>query len=102
MADVEAARHALVDALGPDEVLSDPLALKLYARDASLVEGTCALVAFPRSVADIAACLRSAVEHPLPGAPRGPGTGLAGGERPVRQASVVGTPAVTPARHIRT
>ena len=56
MADVEAARLALEDALGASEVLSEPLARRLYARDASLVEGGCALVAFPRSVEDIVAC----------------------------------------------
>ena len=62
MTDVDAARRALEAALGPDEVLSDPLALKLYARDASMVEGGCALVAFPRSTDDIVACVRIAAE----------------------------------------
>src|SRR5687768_13014040 len=101
MADVEAARRALVDALGPDEVLSDPLALKLYARDASLVEGTCALVVFPRSVADIAACLGIAVEHELPVVPRGSGTGLAGGATPIGDALVVVTSKMTRILEIR-
>ena len=66
MTDVDAARRALEDALGPAEVLSDPLALKLYARDASMVEGGCALVAFPRSTDDIVACVRDRAEHGLP------------------------------------
>jgi glycolate dehydrogenase FAD-linked subunit len=91
MADVEAARRSLEEALGPDEVLSDPLALKLYARDASLVEGACALVVFPRSPADVAACLRIAAEHGLPVVPRGSGTGLSGGATPIGDALVVVT-----------
>ena len=82
MADVEAARRALEEALGPAEVLSDPLALMLYARDASMVEGTCPLVAFPRNLADVVACVRIAAEHGLPVLPRGAGTGLAGGATP--------------------
>ena len=44
MADVDGARRALEATLGPDEVLSDPLALRLYGRDASMTEGGCALV----------------------------------------------------------
>jgi glycolate oxidase len=101
MADVEAARRALVEALGPDEVLSDPLALKLYARDASLVEGACALVVFPRSVEEIAACLRIAAEHGLPVVPRGSGTGLAGGATPIGDALVVVTSKMTRILEVR-
>jgi glycolate dehydrogenase FAD-linked subunit len=91
MADVEAARRALEEALGPTEVLSDPLALALYARDASMVEGGCALVAFPRTTEHIAACVRIAAEHGLPIVPRGSGTGLAGGATPIGDALVVCT-----------
>jgi glycolate oxidase len=101
MADVEAARRALEEALGPDEVLSDPLALKLYARDASLVEGACALVVFPRSTADVAACLRIAAEHGLPVVPRGSGTGLAGGATPIGDALVVVTSKMTRILEVR-
>jgi glycolate oxidase len=91
MADVAAARRALEDALGPPEVLSDPLALALYARDASMVEGGCALVAFPRSRDDVVACIRIAAEHGLPVVPRGAGTGLAGAATPIGPALVVVT-----------
>jgi glycolate oxidase len=91
MADVDAARRALEQALGPAEVLSDPLALLLYARDSSMVEGSCALVAFPRRVEDIVACVRVAAEHGLSVVPRGSGTGLAGSAVPVRDALVVVT-----------
>jgi glycolate oxidase len=91
MAEVEAARRALEAALGPAEVLSDPLALALYGRDASLVEGGCALVAFPTELDHVVACLRIAAEHGLPVVPRGAGTGLAGGATPVGDALVVVT-----------
>ena len=82
MADVEGARRALEDALGAGEVLSDPLALRLYARDASMVEGGCALVAFPRSRDDIAACVGVAAEHGLPSSP-GFGHGAGRGSTPI-------------------
>jgi glycolate dehydrogenase FAD-linked subunit len=101
MADVEAARRALEDALGADEVLSDPLSLRLYARDASMVEGGCALVAFPRSTQDIVACVRIAAEHGLPVVPRGSGTGLAGGASPIGDALVVVTSKMTEILEVR-
>jgi glycolate oxidase len=101
MADVEAARRALEDALGPAEVLSDPLALRLYARDASLVEGGCALVAFPRRLDDVVACARIAAEHGLPIVPRGSGTGLAGGSTPIGDALVVVTSKMTALLEVR-
>ncbi|HET7237044.1 MAG TPA: FAD-linked oxidase C-terminal domain-containing protein [Actinomycetota bacterium] len=95
MADVDAARRALEEALGPAEVLSDPLALRLYARDASMVEGGCAVVAFPRTLDGIVACVRIAAEHGLPIVPRGSGTGLAGGAAPIGDALVVVTSKMT-------
>jgi glycolate oxidase len=91
MAALDDARHDLQAALGEDAVLSDPLALKLYARDASLVEGSAGLVAFPRSTEDIVACVRAANAHGLPIVPRGSGTGLAGGATPIGEALVVVT-----------
>ncbi len=91
MADVEAARRELEDALGAGEVLSDPLALRLYARDASMVEGSAALVVFPRSADDIVACVRAAAAHDLAVVPRGSGTGLAGASTPIGDALVVVT-----------
>jgi glycolate oxidase len=91
MADVDVARRALEAALGPGQVLSDPLALRLYARDASMVEGGCALVALPRSVQDVIACVTVAAEHDVPIVPRGSGTGLAGAATPVGDSLVVVT-----------
>src|SRR6266545_1247 len=91
MADIDAARLELEEALGKTEVLSDPLALTLYARDASMVEGGCALVAFPHTVEDVVACMGVAARHGLPVVPRGSGTGLAGGATPIGDALVVVT-----------
>jgi glycolate oxidase len=91
MSKLEAARRELEKALSADAVLSDPLALKLYARDASIVEGAAGLVVFPRSIEDVAACLRVATRHDLPVVPRGSGTGLAGGSTPIGEPIVVVT-----------
>jgi glycolate oxidase len=101
VADVDAARSALEQALGEGEVLSDPLSLRLYARDASMVEGGCALVVFPRSTDDVAACARIAAAHGLPVVPRGSGTGLAGGSTPLGDALVVTTTKMTRILEIR-
>jgi len=91
MPDIDAARRALEASLGSADVLSDPLALRLYNRDASMVEGDCALVAFPRSIEDIQACVRAAATHGLAVVPRGSGTGLTGGATPLGDALVVVT-----------
>src|SRR6266550_1013486 len=91
MADLDAARRELVDAFGADAVLADPLALQLYARDASMVEGTAGLVVFPTDVEQVAQALRVAARHDMPVVPRGSGTGLAGAATPLDGAVVVVT-----------
>ena len=91
MTKLEAARRELSAALGAEAVLVDPLALRLYARDASIVEGTAGLVAFPRSVDDMVACVRIAATHDLDVVPRGSGTGLTGASTPLGDALVVVT-----------
>ncbi len=102
MADVGGAREDLRRALGDDAVLDDPLVRKLYARDASMVEGGCALVAFPRSAAEVVACVRVAAAHGLPIVPRGSGTGLAGGATPIGDALVVVTTKMNRILEVRT
>jgi len=91
VSDLTAARRDLEAALGADAVLADPLALRLYARDASMVEGSAGLVVFPRSPDDVVACMRVAAAHDMPVVPRGRGTGLAGASTPIGDALVVVT-----------
>jgi glycolate oxidase len=95
MADVDPARHELEAVLGADAVLSDPLALRLYARDASMVEGGCALVTLPTTTEQVQACVRIAAAHGLPIVPRGSGTGLAGAATPIGDSLVVVTARMT-------
>jgi len=100
--DLEAARAELVAALGADAVLNDPLALRLYARDASMVEGSAGLVAFVRSTEDVVACMRVAARHDLPVVPRGSGTGLAGAATPLGDPLLVVTSKMDRIIEIRT
>ena len=87
----QAALTELSEALGAKQVLSDPLELALYARDASMFEGGCALVALPRSTEDVVACMRVARDHGMSVVPRGSGTGLAGAAIPFGDTLVVAT-----------
>jgi glycolate oxidase len=98
---LDRASRELRDAVGAEEVLDDPLALRIYARDASVIEGSCALVAFPRSVEHVRACLRVAADHGLSIVPRGSGTGLAGGSTPIGDALVVVTTKMNAIREVR-
>ena len=101
MPDVEAARRTLEAALGADRVFGDPLTRRLYARDASMVEGSCELVAFPLSTADVVACVHAAAEHGLTVVPRGSGTGLAGASTPIGDSLVVVTTKMTAIVEVR-
>jgi glycolate dehydrogenase FAD-linked subunit len=89
--DLRAARQELETTLGAGAIEDDELTRKLYARDASLVEGSAGLVVFPRTPQDVVACMRIARDHDLPVVPRGSGTGLAGGATPLHDALVVVT-----------
>lgn len=70
-------------ALAPDRVRAGALERKLYARDASVLEGGAEVVCFPLSTADVQAVVRVAAAHGCVIVPRGSGTGLAGGAVPV-------------------
>jgi glycolate oxidase len=89
--DLGSAKRDLEAVLRPGAVVDDPLERRLYARDASLVEGSAGLLVFPESAEDVSACMRIAREHGLPVVPRGSGTGLAGGSTPLHDALVVVT-----------
>jgi glycolate oxidase len=91
MADVEGARRALLETLGPQRILTEPLALALYARDGSMVQGSAAVVALPTTVDELRTAVRIATRHGMSVVPRGSGTGLAGGATPVTDALVVAT-----------
>ena len=71
-------------ALAPDRVLSEPLELSLFARDASVIDGgAAAVVCFPLDTAEVQQVVRIAGRHSRAIIPRGSGTGLAGGAVPV-------------------
>lgn len=78
-------------ALSRERVRDEPLELDLYARDASVIEGTAGVVCFPESAAEVQACVRIARDHGRAVVPRGSGTGLAGGSVPLDDAVVVVT-----------
>jgi glycolate oxidase len=99
---LDAARTELVAALGDEAVLSDPLARRIYARDASMVEGSAGLVVFVRSAEDVVTCMRVAARHDLPVVPRGSGTGLAGAATPLGDPLLVVTSKMNRILEIRT
>jgi glycolate oxidase len=88
---VARAVRELETVLGPSAVLADPLSLRLYARDASMIQGTCSVVALPSNTSEVAACVTVARKYGLPVVPRGAGSGLAGGATPLGDAVVVAT-----------
>ena len=74
----------LVKVIGADRVRADAAARYLASRDASIYrEGNAGPVCFPGSTEDVVACVKVAARHGRAVAPRGAGTGLAGGAAPV-------------------
>ena len=73
----------LTKALSRTRVRAEPLELRLYARDASIMEGTAGVVCFPETTEEVQACVTIARRHGRAIVPRGSGTGLAGGAVPV-------------------
>ena len=76
---------ALRSALAGDRVLSEPIELALFSKDASVIEGRAGVVCFPLDTAEVQAAVRIAREHGRAVVPRGSGTGLAGGAVPHAQ-----------------
>jgi glycolate oxidase len=72
----------LVAVLGAEQVRTDPLELRLFGRDASMISGRASVVCFPRSTKQVADAVKVCHRHRRPFVPRGAGTGLAGGATP--------------------
>ena len=74
----------LIAAVGADLVRADAAARYLASRDASIYrEGNAGPVCYPGSTSDVVACVKVAARHGRAVAPRGAGTGLAGGAAPL-------------------
>jgi len=71
------------------EISSSPEDLLCYGFDASGLEGSASMVAWPRSTEDIVELVRYASRSGLPVVPRGAGTGMTAGSVPGRGAMVM-------------
>ncbi|MFK7943680.1 MAG: FAD-binding oxidoreductase [Paracoccaceae bacterium] len=81
----------LLDALGPDGVISAEAELKAYECDA-LTAYKCPplAVALPRTTKEVANVVRICAEEGVPIVPRGAGTSLAGGSLPTADSVILG------------
>jgi glycolate oxidase len=80
--------------LGAEDVLTEPVELYLFSKDASLIRGRPVCVVFPDSVVEVAEVVRIAERHGVPIVARGAGTGLAAGASPTEGGIVVVTTAL--------
>ncbi len=69
--------------MASDRVRSGALEMRLYDRDASMIEGRAAVVCFPLTTEEVQDAVRIARAHGRSVVARGSGTGLAGGAVPV-------------------
>src|SRR5437764_2370648 len=86
----------LARAVGADQVLTDPAALRTYESDA--LTGYRAIpqaVVLPASTAEVAAVVAVCAAHGIPFVARGAGTGLSGGAVPVAEGVVIGLARMT-------
>ncbi len=77
--------------LGEDDVLDEPIELHLFSKDASLMRGQPACVAFPENTAEVSEIVKLAEAYGVPVVARGAGTGLAAGASPTAGGIVVVT-----------
>nr|MBC8451426.1 FAD-binding protein [Planctomycetota bacterium] len=78
--------------LGPDAVIADTTRLASYESDAlAMYHQDAELVVLPKDTAEAAAAMRLFAAAGVPVVPRGAGTGLTGGARPVTGGVVIGT-----------
>jgi glycolate dehydrogenase FAD-linked subunit len=86
----------IAEVIGGDHVIQEPAALETYACDGLTNRRIApALVALPASTEDVAAVVRLAREAGVPIVPRGAGTGLSGGARPVPGCLLIGLARMT-------
>jgi len=71
--------HAVQDAVGSSNVITDPTLLLVWERDGSVARGMPDAVVFPASTEEVAAVVRAAARHRVPVVARGAGSGLSGG-----------------------
>jgi glycolate oxidase len=82
---------ALRDALGVDNVMSDPRAMRPYESDGLTAYRQVPLaVALPRSTAEVSAALKIAHRFGIKVVPRGAGTSLSGGALPLADGLLLG------------
>lgn len=93
----EVARGALTDALGPENVISDPVRPRSYKCDGlTRVHRGPALVALPPDTSRVPAAVRICHQHGVPFPARGAATGLSGGALPVADGVVISSTAPAP------
>ncbi|GAY07823.1 FAD-linked oxidase C-terminal domain-containing protein [Pseudonocardia sp. N23] len=86
----DATRAALARAVGPDNVIDDPVGRRAYECDGLTgFRVVPDLVVLPRDAAAVAAAVRACAEHRVPFVARGAGTGLSGGALPVADGIVI-------------
>jgi glycolate oxidase len=81
----------LVDLLGRDRVLDDPLNAWMYGKDGGVFRGEVDVVVLPETTEEVAQVVRIAERHHTALVARGAGTGLAGGAVPIGPNVVVST-----------
>ena len=81
----------LVDLLGRDRVLDDPLNAWMYGKDGGVFRGEVDVVVLPEMTEEVAEVVRIAERHHTALVARGAGTGLAGGAVPIGPNVVVST-----------
>ncbi|OLT44207.1 glycolate oxidase subunit GlcD [Saccharomonospora sp. CUA-673] len=85
-----ATHDALVAAVGPENVLSDPVQLRSYECDGLTgFRQAPSLVVLARDTRGVAAAVRACHRHGVPFVARGAGTGLSGGAMPVADGVVI-------------
>lgn len=87
--ELDALAAELAAIVGAADVRRAPSELHLYRHDASSMEGRAAIVCFPHSTAEVAACVRATARRGVPFVARGSGTGLSGGAVPPDGAVVI-------------